>query len=58
MFILRSWTEITVQSCKEHNLKYEVFSSFEVDLSGTVEENFINYQKIAEEMLGGQNVMG
>ena len=40
------------QSCKEHNLKYEVFSSFEVDLSGTVEENFINYQKIAEEMLG------
>ena len=36
---------ITVQSCKEHNLKYEVFSSFEVDLSGTVEENFYKLSK-------------
>ena len=36
---------ITIEGCKEHSLKYELFSSFEVDLSGSVEENFYKLSK-------------
>ena len=36
---------ITIENCKEHNLKYEVFSSFEIDLFGNVEENFYKLSK-------------